>query len=214
MLLTLALPYSALGLDWRWETSQNRSIIGTVYARQDSAELLRIRAKINLSSQLFSLFALVISNIALAKSVDKQAKWRARTTVTISQLNQTTASSGPIDHTTYRNRRLARMIQFLSVILFVTYLLSTLLFFITSVLPEFRFYGQYKNEYRSYWMIAIVAQVLNSSVNIIFYYRMNTRFRNTFNKMFRKGAIRVGILPADNNTMDNTLIMRSPISHC
>ncbi|GFR64506.1 chemosensory receptor A [Elysia marginata] len=213
-LLTLVLPYLSLRLDWRWNSSLNRSIIDVVGSRRDSAELMRTRTEISVSSKMISLLALAVSNIALAISVNKQAKWRARIAVTASQRNPTAASSRPTDATTYRNRKLARMIQFLSLILFSTYLPSTLLDHIDLVLPEFSFNGQYKNEFRSFWMLAFVAQTLNSSVNIIFYYRMNTRFRNTFRKMFRKGAARVGIFPADSNTMDNTVAARTQISHC
>ncbi|GFR63546.1 chemosensory receptor B [Elysia marginata] len=207
MLLTLALPYSALRLDWRWDPIRNRSMIGTVHAIQDSAKLMQARIKINLTLQVVSLLALVVSNIALAISVHKQVKWRARTTAIASHQNQTAMHRRSSEPTTYRNKRLARMIQFLSLVLFVTYGISTLLYVISVVLPEFGFYGQYNNEFRSSWMVAITAQALNSSVNILFYYRMNTRFRNTFNKMFRKKAARVGIFSADHNTLDNTPVV-------
>ncbi|KAK3777839.1 hypothetical protein RRG08_038087 [Elysia crispata] len=209
MTFNLVLAYVAMQLDWRLDPGRNKTMIGTVLTRHDSSELLNIRNIISLCSQLFSLLALVVSNIALAVAVKKQAKWRARIVITAPQQNQTAASNRTADSTTYRNRRLARMIQFLSLILFVTYFFSSVIYLISQFVREFNFYGRYKNEYRSFWMVALAAQGLNSSVNIVFYYRMNIKYRNRFNKMFRKGIARIGIFPADHNTMENTIVALS-----
>ncbi|GFS14243.1 chemosensory receptor B [Elysia marginata] len=202
----LALPYTAAKLDWRWDPYFNRTAIGLVLTRHDSFELLRINYMINLSLQLGSILALVLSNVALALSVNRQAKWRAQTTATTSQLGQTPAPnrSRPNGVTTNRNKRLAKMIQFLSMIHFVTYFLSTSFYVISLVLPAFRLHGQYHYEYVFCGMAAVVAQALNSSINIVFYYRMNKSFRNTFNKMFRKRVVGVGIFITEHNAMNNT----------
>ncbi|RUS71570.1 hypothetical protein EGW08_020663 [Elysia chlorotica] len=204
MSFALGLAYVAIELDWRWDAGRNKTVIATVLRRPDSRTLLNIRNNISMSSQLFSLFALGVSNIALALAVERQAKWRAQTVASAPQPNQTAACSETSDSATYRNRRLARMIQFLSLILFITYLFSTIFYMVANFVPEFDFYGKYKNEFRSYWMIAIAAQAFNSSINILFYYRMNARYRRRFNKMFRKGVSRIGIAPADHNIMDHT----------
>ncbi|GFR91355.1 reverse transcriptase [Elysia marginata] len=202
----LALPYTAAKLDWRWDPDFNRTAIGLVLTRHDSFELLRINYMINLSLQLGSILALVLSNVALALSVNRQAKWRVQTTATTSQLGQTPAltRSTPNGVTTNRNKRLAKMTQFLSMIHFVTYFLSTSFYVVSLVLPGFRLYGRHHYEYLSCGTSAVVAQTLNSSINIVFYNRMNKSFRNTFNKMFRKGAVRVGIFITEHNAMNNT----------
>ncbi|GFS03457.1 chemosensory receptor B [Elysia marginata] len=202
----LALPYTAAKLDWRWDPYFNRTAIGLVMTRHDSSELLWINNMINLSLQLGSLLALVFSNVALALSVNRQAKWRAQTTATTSQLGQTPAPSRntPNSVTTNRNKRLAKMIQFLSMIHFVTYFFSTSFYVVSLVLPGFRLYGRYHYEYLSCGTSAVVAQTLNSSINIVFYYRMNKSFRNTFNKMFRKRVVGVGIFITEHNAMNNT----------
>ena len=205
--VTLPLAYMALQLDWRFDLSRNRTMIMAVHVRPDSGQLLRIRTALNLTLQMFSLFGLVIGNIALFFSVQKQTNWRSQAAVTSTQLNDTAAANADVTRTAYRNKRLARMIQLLSLVLFITYFSSTVLFISTLIVPKFSFYGLYRNAYMTSWMVAVVSQTLNSSVNIVFYYRMNARFRNTFSKLFKGGAARIGILmAADHNTVDNTVI--------
>ncbi|GFO02772.1 chemosensory receptor a [Plakobranchus ocellatus] len=205
-LCTLIPPHLAAKLDWRHDTRRNKTIYGLVFKRKDSAQLMEIRTIMTLSIQLFSFFALVVSNIALAITVKRQAKWRASSGAAGIQQNgqlQQNSVENAADSTMSRNRRLARMIQLLSFIQFVTFLPSTLFYLVALGLPEFSMYGKYRNEYKSCWPSATVLQCLNSSLNIIFYYRMNTRFRNRMAKMFKKGATR--IFPANANTMDNTV---------
>ena len=214
--LPLVPQYMATQLAWRPEPGRNKSLLGVVLAkRKDSVVLFQIANVMNLSMQLFSTAALVVANIALAVSVKKQEKWRLGTAATTApqQGRAAAGSSGTsaavVDSSTYRNKRLARMIQFLSLILFGAFFSSTFFFLVSVILPAFDLYGEYSTEFRISWMFALIAQTLNSSVNIVFYYRMNSRFRNAFNKMFRRGVARVGIFPADHNTMDNTIVALS-----
>ena len=158
--LTQVPAYMAIRLDWRPEPGRNKSVLGVVLARKDSLVLFQIANVMNLSIQLFSTAALVVANVALAVSVKKQENWRLGTAATTAPLQGRAAagssgtSAAVVDSSTYRNKRLARMIQFLSLILFGAFFSSTLFFLVSVTLPAFSFYGKYNTEYRTSFTFA------------------------------------------------------------
>ncbi|GFR58474.1 chemosensory receptor A [Elysia marginata] len=83
-----------------------------------------------------------------------------------------------------RDRKLARMIVFLSAILFVCYLPSTICLVTQLVQPEFSITRGYENIFFVGWSFAWVADAINSSVNIFVYYNMSTKYRLTFQALF------------------------------
>ena len=83
-----------------------------------------------------------------------------------------------------RDRKLARMIVFLSTILFVCYLPSTICLVTQLLEPEFSIKGDYENIFFVGWSFAWIADAINSSVNIFVYYNMSTKYRETFQNLF------------------------------
>ncbi|XP_005110482.3 tachykinin-like peptides receptor 86C [Aplysia californica] len=166
--------YMAHKLDWKFSYALNRSEISLV-SMSNAAELENLSFGLSVCVQFSSFGLLLILTSTLVLLLKKRSEWRLQT-----------VSAGPSDknNVSRRERGAIRLTLMVSTILICFLFPSTLLIITSFLEPEFNFGRRYQNMYFSVWTIVSLGEVSNSSVNIFVYYKMNSRYRETFRGVF------------------------------
>ncbi|GFS18352.1 chemosensory receptor B [Elysia marginata] len=131
-----------------------------------------------------SFVAVIICTVILVRKLAQTSRWRARTTMS----NEPTAEPGGAANSTtmtQRDKRLVKMVTFLSAIFIVCFLPSAVNLIIMICSAEYSIVGRYRNMFQVGWSFLNCLEATNSSVNIFVYYNMSSRYRKCFREMFR-----------------------------
>ncbi|KAK3752270.1 hypothetical protein RRG08_011231 [Elysia crispata] len=184
--------YLSMKLDWRPHATLNRSVLGLVTFRSDTSRMFDITYYITSIFHVFCFSILLASNAGLAVSLRKQAKWQRSVTSEPQTGNRNTTGSCRSRSPSSRNMRVGRMIQVVSLVLLVSYMPTIALLLMAMRIPEVGEISVDDTRTVTVWALATFVLSANSSMNILLYHRMNSRFRNTFKTLFRKGGPQVG----------------------
>lgn len=123
------------------------------------------------------MLAVLICTIILVIKLSSTAKWR----------KTASSHSDKVDVTAVRDRKVVKMVGLLAVIFIVCVLPGTILFLVMAYDTEFSFVGKYQNSFFVVWCVSFVLETINSSVNIIVYILMSSKFKVTLVTMFCGG---------------------------
>lgn len=85
-----------------------------------------------------------------------------------------------------KERRLVKVVMFLAIILTLCNIPRFIAVYAKQIFPEVSFQNSLGNLYMLLWNIAILASIVNSSVNIFVYLIVNTNYRQKFKELFFK----------------------------
>lgn len=160
-------------VDWKFYPDKNRTLLGLGFTSINSRVEEVVMAAHAISGTL-SLLAVIIFTAILIKKLGHKNSWRK--TANINQAQAECMSN--------RDRKTARVIVLIASILIVCYTPSVLLPVTTVCEQEFSMSGKYSNIFIIVWSFAFLLESINSSVNILFFYRMSSKFRDTFRILF------------------------------
>jgi hypothetical protein len=172
---TILPEYAITYWDWKFVPAKNRSMYGLVY-RDNNENVYGLTYTLTSASEMLSLFLVIILTIFLVTKLSQKSNWR----------KQNTAVSDNSDNISSRDKKTVKMIIIIATILITCYTPGSVLLLISTFVPEFNVGLSLNNCFYSFWSIAFVGHAINSSVNVLLYYRMSTKYRQIFDKLFSK----------------------------
>lgn len=174
-IVTVAPAFSISYVDWKFFPDRNQTLLALVFTTQRDA----VEGVLYFAHAIFgivSFFAVVLLTCILIFKLEQKNNWRKSASVK----NEKSESLSSKDKATMF------MVILIAGVLIICYTPSVVLLSTTFFVPEFSVRGSYYNMYYSFWTIAILLENVNSSANIFLYYKMSTKYRLTFNKLFFK----------------------------
>lgn len=160
-------------LEWRYNQFLNRTILSLVYT-EDRVLVESVTFPIHsVAMPLVSFLTVVVCTTILTIQLKRKSRWRE-----VSTAQRTSQAS------TTKEKKVVKMVIFLSTIFIICYLPSTFNFFIMTYNPEFSITGKYASFYMVVWSLTVLVETVNSSVNMLVYLKMSSKFRITFVQTF------------------------------
>ncbi|KAK3747510.1 hypothetical protein RRG08_009491 [Elysia crispata] len=159
--------------------SRTSSTISLVYTH-NGPELENISFSISVFAQLSSFVAVIICTVILVRKLAQSSRWRAQTGT-----KSDTAKTGAAGSMSPKDKRLVKMITFLSVIFIACFLPSAVNLIVMICSAEYSIVGRYRNLFQVGWWFLNCLEAVNSSVNIFVYYKMSSRYRKCFRELFK-----------------------------
>ncbi|RUS68752.1 hypothetical protein EGW08_023487 [Elysia chlorotica] len=134
---------------------------------------------------LICFFVVSVSTVILVVCLKQNLEWRNAATATKQSAQSGQSGQSCQNSGVSKERKAARSVVAICTIFIVCFAPNVALFLMSVVYPKFTTYDPYLgNLKRILLAISGVMQVMNSSVNILVYYRMSSRYREVFNSLF------------------------------
>ncbi|CAL1547364.1 unnamed protein product, partial [Lymnaea stagnalis] len=163
--------YATHSLGWKFYPALNRTLLG-LKKTDNARDVTQISNLINNSiSSFISYSVTLVCTTIIIFQLNKKTKWR-----------ETTAGSGDkgSNPVSARDRRAVKTVTIVSGIFLVRVTPSIVVVMATSIDDQFTLAGKYGNLLVLIYGIIFDLEALNSSVNILVYYKTNRRYRHTF----------------------------------
>lgn len=172
-ILVLVPEYTSSYLGWRFHYNRNVTLISLKYT-SDRASVEGVENFLHSIFGIMSFLGVIVFTVALVTKLKKSSKWRKESSIT-PQINNISA----------REQKTVKMIVLIATVLIICYTPGAMISLTTFVFgPDLNVLGRYVNICLASWSIAYVSQTINSSVNIIVYYKMSSNYRRIFDEMF------------------------------
>lgn len=173
MFLTLAPEYIVYYFGEHFYPFRNETRIG-IKERKNLQHVNGIISVLYAVIGIVSLAALVLFTCLLVLRMQRRLQWRTRST------NNEDASAAM----SKRDRKSMKMVCALAVTIVISVTPSLCLSWAAFCVPGFVVTGRYRTIVHVTWCAAFLAEAVNSSVNIVLFYKMSSQFRNTIRESF------------------------------
>ncbi|KAK7005222.1 tachykinin-like peptides receptor 99D [Biomphalaria glabrata] len=177
-LLTLFPEVSTVYFDWKMVTGESK-IVNGVYIETDGLTVEGLVFAVHAALTMMSFVGLVIFTIVLVSKIKKKSLWRKSAT---SDESQHVAMS-------MRDRKTVVLVITVATLLIVCYIPTVTFSIVTSCVPAFSLQGKESNVFYIAWSFAFITHSINSSLIVLLYYKMSSRYRHTFNQII-SGCLR------------------------
>ncbi|XP_012934915.1 uncharacterized protein LOC101858009 [Aplysia californica] len=178
MIASVSPVYYSIRLGPKYFPQRNETKIGLVY-RPSGPFIENVSFSINVFAQLASFFSVIVCTAILVQNLLLKSKWR-----------QATSSSAKQDTFTNRDKKVVKMILFISSIFIACFLPSAVNLIAMIISAEYSIVGRYQNMFLVTWAIFNSLEANNSTVNIFVYYNMSSKYREILDKMVNKKQIK------------------------
>lgn len=162
--------YYVTQLVWKFYPEKNRTMLGVQFI-EDRARFEKVTLVLNnVAMQCLALLTVVLCTAILIIQLNRKAKWR----------NQT--STGDKSSTTGKDKKVIKMISFIAVIFILSNLPSCMVFVAMSCTSDLHPSGVNYNMFYVVWSLVYVIEGAHSSVSILVYLNMSTKYRSVFYK--------------------------------
>ncbi|CAL1545317.1 unnamed protein product, partial [Lymnaea stagnalis] len=175
MFATLIPEYMTFYLDWKYFPDRNKTLIGMVSRRYGEAAR-GITFTILTFIQFISIPLIMLFTVILTAKLRQKSKWRVKTT---------SGADRALIKTDKKESRTIKMITAIAVIHILCYFPAYIELLMVVAVPEFYIVGLYKNSFLVAFSFPNLFEGVNSSLSIFLYYRMSTKYRCTFNAIFK-----------------------------
>lgn len=163
--------YYVTQLAWKFYPDKNRTMLGVHFIEErERFESVTLILN-NIVMQCAAFVAVVVCTVILIVQLNRKAKWRQQSAATDK------SSSG-------KDRKVIKMISFISVIFIISNLPSCLVFIAMSSTPQLHPSGQNYNMFYVVWSVVYVMEGINSTVSILVYLSMSSKYKAIFCKTF------------------------------
>ncbi|KAH9502915.1 hypothetical protein Btru_072374 [Bulinus truncatus] len=168
-LLLYAIDY----LSWEFNPSRNMTVL-TLSVREGKELLDFIFNSAHFYLSIIAFVLVVIFTVVLVVNLKKRSQWRRGVT---SDGEQQEALSK-------RENKAIGMVVAVSAVMIVCYAPGVLCSILTSVIDSFGFSGGQFNLHQMVWSFCFVFHSINSSINVILYFKMSSKYRTTAMEIF------------------------------
>ncbi|KAK0044226.1 tachykinin-like peptides receptor 86C [Biomphalaria pfeifferi] len=167
--------YTSVYLSWTYHEERNATVLGLAL-RSSSTQTQGVSFLFHVAMVMFGLACVIVFTSILVVQLRRQSRWR--------MMN----SGGNLDKTSplsKRDRRSVAMVIVVAVALVIFYTPLASMSIITTFVAEFYISGKYTKPFLVLWNLVYIFGMVNCSLNIIIYYKMNSRFKSTLVRLFR-----------------------------
>ncbi|KAK3788166.1 hypothetical protein RRG08_042860 [Elysia crispata] len=189
-ILVIAI-YAKIGFsefDLQYDGERNQTLLRVSFANTSGADNL-FNAAFLYRSVVLNFVPLVftlVCSITLSVHMRKNALWRLRTTSQATGQGETNSSADLLARRKYASdMRVSKIVLTLAAASSVLGFLYALRSLLAVLLPGFKPVEIYGDEYKLISRQLLFLSEINSSVNVIIYYNMGSKFRQTFRRLFR-----------------------------
>lgn len=173
MMVSYVPEFASVYIDMKFYPSKNKTLFGLAFtSNRESMEGLAFILYAILGT--ISFLAVFILTVLLVFNLKRKAKWR----------QESTFDNKQSEIISNRDKKTVNMVIMIATVLIVCYspgiFISTAMF----VWSEFSVIGREVNVFMVTWSFAFLSEAINSSVNILMYYRLSSRYRKTFHELF------------------------------
>ncbi|KAK7002649.1 G-protein coupled receptor [Biomphalaria glabrata] len=176
-ILSLVPEYSSAYYDWTFNVAKNKTVFGLVF-RSNRPQTAGLSFLFHGSFTLISFFSVVTFTSVLVLELRRTSKWRQRA---VNSGKQTTTMSK-------RDRKTMIMVVLVATSLIVCFVPTVVLSIVTISVSEFSVVGKEVNLFNTCWSFGFLLHSVNSNVHFLLYYKMSSKFRSTFQNLFRRTA--------------------------
>lgn len=171
VIVSSAPEYYVNQLVWKFYPEKNRTMLGIYFIEdRDKFEIVTMLLN-NVVLQCLSFICVVVCTLILIVQLNRKTKWRQQ------------AVKGD-NSASEKDKRVIKMISFISIIFIVSNLPSCLSFIAMKSSANFHPTGANYNMFYVIWSLVYVVEGINSFVNIFVYIKMSSRYRAVFYKVF------------------------------
>lgn len=173
IIASLIPEYATAYLDWKWYPSTNRTLLGLVFTPE--------RSKVEgLTFLLYAIYLLVsfviviVLTSILVFNLKQKAQWR----------KESTSNNKQSDTISSRDKKTMTIVVVIAVVLIVCSTPTVIISVTGFLVPDFSVVGRHVNYFFAAWSIGFLFDAFNSSINIVLYYYMSSKYRQTFHDIF------------------------------
>ncbi|KAI8781543.1 galanin receptor 2a-like [Biomphalaria glabrata] len=175
--LTLVPEYMSVYLTWLYDVKRNATILGVGF-RNNGLQTKGITFMLHVLLIVIGLFCIVVMTTVLVLQLRRQRKWRLKNS----------SNSLAKNSLTLRDRRSAVLVIVVATSVAICYIPIASLSLATVFVPDFYVGGKYVNFFRDSWALAFLSGIINSSSTILIYYRMSSKYQETFLKLLGRNV--------------------------
>ncbi|KAI8796569.1 thyrotropin-releasing hormone receptor [Biomphalaria glabrata] len=123
---------------------------------------------------IISFVGVIINTTILVVTLKRKAKWRKSATL----------GQNKIETLAIRDKKTVLLVVTVATVLVVCYAPGVTCALIEIVLPEFNFEKKLENLYHVMWSFCFLFNSINASINVIVFYNMSSKYRNTLQDIF------------------------------
>ncbi|XP_059156840.1 neuropeptides capa receptor-like [Physella acuta] len=157
---------------WKFYPGKNTSLIGLKFIEHRERFENVTFVLNNVLMQFVAFIAVIICTIILVVKLNEKTKWRS-----------TTARGDNTETISSKDRKVVKMISFISSLFIISYLPSSVLFVAMAVRRDFHPSG-YFNMFHVTWSFAFVLEGVNSTITLFVYINMSSKFNRMFYRTF------------------------------
>lgn len=169
--ISIILLMSSYSLEWKFYPAYNKTFLGLMVVNAQSEAAIYGAHAI---SGLVFLLGVFVLTLILTNKLRQNLSWRAK-----AHISQEKSKSLSV-----RDKSTMRMTIVIATVFIACYTPCTLLCLAQLYEPEFSISGKYFDIFYIMWSLTLLLENINSSVNIIFYLKMSTKYRSTAKELF------------------------------
>ncbi|KAK7005266.1 tachykinin-like peptides receptor 86C, partial [Biomphalaria glabrata] len=171
--LTLIPEYSTMYLTWKYNKDRNMTFLGVAF-NSNRAQTQGLSFLMHVILVVIGLCCVIVLTSILVIHLRRQTKWRMKNSAESKQRSSVSS----------RDRKSEVLVVTVAISMVISYIPLTCTSLVTVFMPEFYMGGKYYSIFRDTWAMIFLFGIMNSSTTIIIYYKMNSRYRNTFQEIF------------------------------
>lgn len=165
--------YATSYLDWVFIPKRNKTLIGIVFTNIRT----RVEGVVYVLHSILGMASfggVILFTALLVIKLRQSSQWR----------QNVTSSNNKNEAISRRDQKTLKLVVVIASVLIACYTPGAVIAIAAfTVGPEFSVNGAYANISDAMWSIACVFQAINSSINIVFYYSMSSKYRHTFDEV-------------------------------
>ena len=180
----IAVIYFRYPLGWMFFPEQNRSLFTIVPVQDSVIESAFMIFQLYSSTVLpiASFLVVTLCTILLSVSLVRSKRWRDSNKQ--GQLEADVVGDKKKTKSSTKEVKVIKMVVAIATVFIVSTIPSCIHIIIVMLFPEFDINGRYSNVFNIAGHSFFVIDLINSSANIIIYYNMSTKFRQTAHELF------------------------------
>lgn len=172
MIASLMPEYATMYIGWKFYDNKNQTLLGLI-TTEDNKKVSGLTFLLYAVYIVVSFFAVIVFTTVLVVKLKHKTQWRKESTFDAKQSD--TISS--------RDQKTINMVIVIASVLIVCFTPSVLLSAAGFIEHDFFVVGKYSNLFFATWSFGFVFDSFNSSVTIILYYNMSSKYRRTLRAM-------------------------------
>lgn len=159
-------------LDMKFFPGKNKSIVGLISSpNREKVERIYFALN-NFLLQFIAFMVIIVGTVVLVTSLNRRTKWRKKAT---------NAAQADLSN---RDQKVAKMVVMISTLFIACFIPITVIFLAIAFRPDLALGGKLLNIGVVAGGFGIILETINSSTNILIYYHMSSKYRDTFRCIF------------------------------